>query len=101
MPSPFRCPHWDAMARLPLGVGASVRFAGEVPDAELASWYARSDVYAMPSRGEGFGLVFAGATDTCAMGMLLARLPYNKSALSCDSESMVRRFIAGNNGAAQ
>lgn len=26
----------------------------------------------------GAGLVFAGLTDTCAMGMLLARLPYNR-----------------------
>lgn len=26
----------------------------------------------------GFGLVFAAITNTCAMGMLLAKLPYNK-----------------------
>jgi rhodanese-related sulfurtransferase len=26
----------------------------------------------------GMGLVFAGVTNTCAMGMLLARLPYNQ-----------------------
>lgn len=29
----------------------------------------------------GAGLVFAGVTDTCGMGMLLARMPWNK----CDS----------------
>ncbi|GAB4159246.1 MAG: rhodanese-like domain-containing protein [Cyanobacteria bacterium J069] len=28
----------------------------------------------------GAGLVFAGLTDTCAMGMLLAKLPYNQRA---------------------
>ncbi len=28
----------------------------------------------------GAGLMFAGLTDTCAMGMLLARLPYNRGA---------------------
>lgn len=28
----------------------------------------------------GAGLVFAGLTDTCAMGMMLARMPWNKSA---------------------
>ena len=28
----------------------------------------------------GSGLVFAGVTDTCAMGMLIARLPYNRPA---------------------
>jgi rhodanese-related sulfurtransferase len=27
----------------------------------------------------GSGLVFAGISDTCAMGMLLAKLPYNRS----------------------
>jgi rhodanese-related sulfurtransferase len=42
----------------------------------------------------GSGLIFAGVTDTCAMGMLLARLPYNRAAVSCDTESIVRQFIA-------
>ncbi|MDY7015772.1 MAG: rhodanese family protein, partial [Cyanobacteriota bacterium] len=28
----------------------------------------------------GAGLIFAGATNTCAMGMLLAKLPYNQRA---------------------
>ena len=31
----------------------------------------------------GSGLVFAGVTDTCAMGLLIAKLPYNRPA-SCD-----------------
>ena len=47
----------------------------------------------------GSGLVFAGATDTCAMGMLLARLPYNRAAASCDTESIVRQFLADEGGA--
>jgi rhodanese-related sulfurtransferase len=42
----------------------------------------------------GSGLVFAGLTDTCAMGMLLARLPYNRGAATCDTESIVRQFLA-------
>ena len=42
----------------------------------------------------GSGLVFAGVTDTCAMGMLLAKLPYNRGAASCDTESIVRQFLA-------
>jgi len=42
----------------------------------------------------GSGLVFAGLTDTCAMGMLLARLPYNRGAASCDTETIVREFLA-------
>lgn len=41
----------------------------------------------------GSGLVFAGITNTCAMGMLLAKLLSNRAA-SCDTESMVRRFVA-------
>ena len=41
----------------------------------------------------GTGLVFAGVTDTCAMGMLLARLPYNRGAATCDTEAIVRQFI--------
>ncbi len=27
----------------------------------------------------GAGLVFAGITDTCGMGMMLARMPWNRS----------------------
>jgi rhodanese-related sulfurtransferase len=42
----------------------------------------------------GSGLVFAGVTDTCAMGMLLAKLPYNRPA-SCDVDAMVRALKAG------
>ncbi len=37
----------------------------------------------------GSGLVFAGVTDTCMLGMLLGKLPYNRPA-SCDVPSMVR-----------
>jgi len=37
----------------------------------------------------GLGLVYAGATDTCAMAMLLSKLPYNRGA-SCDVQAMVR-----------
>jgi len=39
----------------------------------------------------GSGLVFAGITDTCMMGMLIAKLPYNRTA-SCDVQSMVRQL---------
>jgi rhodanese-related sulfurtransferase len=41
----------------------------------------------------GSGLVFSGITDTCGMGMLLARLPYNRGAVTCDTESIVRQFL--------
>ena len=42
----------------------------------------------------GSGLVFAGVTDSCTMGMLLARLPYNQPA-SCDVPAMVRALASG------
>ena len=42
----------------------------------------------------GAGLVFAGATDNCTMGMLLARLPHNRPA-SCDVPAMVRALTTG------
>ena len=42
----------------------------------------------------GSGLVFAGVTDTCAMGMLLAKLPYNRGA-ACDVPAMVGALRRG------
>ena len=41
-----------------LGIRRSITFAGFVPDAELADHYRLADVFAMPSTGEGFGIVF-------------------------------------------
>ena len=42
----------------------------------------------------GSGLVFAGVSDTCTMGMALARLPYNRPA-SCDVAVMMRALTSG------
>jgi rhodanese-related sulfurtransferase len=42
----------------------------------------------------GSGLVFAGVTDICGLGLLLARLPYNRPA-SCDVGAMVQALISG------
>lgn len=53
-------PRIEAMAR-ELGVEQSVVFAGFVPDDELADHYRLADVFAMPSTGEGFGIVFLEA----------------------------------------
>jgi glycosyltransferase involved in cell wall biosynthesis len=38
-----------------LGLTDSVRFAGYVPDDELASWYAAASLFVFPSLYEGFG----------------------------------------------
>lgn len=43
------------------GVSQSITFAGFVPDEELADHYRLADVFAMPSTGEGFGIVFLEA----------------------------------------
>lgn len=42
----------------------------------------------------GSGLVFAGVSNTCTMGLLLAKLPYNQTA-SCDVPTMVRALASG------
>lgn len=44
-----------------LGVEESVTVAGYVPDHELCGFYNLCDVFAMPSKGEGFGIVFLEA----------------------------------------
>ena len=43
------------------GVADSVHFLGRLPIEELAACYAKADVFAMPSSGEGFGLVYLEA----------------------------------------
>jgi len=44
-----------------LGLEEAVRFVGFVPEAEKVSWYNLADVFVLPSRLEGFGLVAAEA----------------------------------------
>jgi phosphatidylinositol alpha-1,6-mannosyltransferase len=44
-----------------LGVADAVRFLGRVSDTELSELYRRASLFAMPSRQEGFGLVYAEA----------------------------------------
>jgi phosphatidylinositol alpha-1,6-mannosyltransferase len=52
--------HRDQAAKLGLSP-KQVEFRGFVPDAELESIWANTTVFAMPSRGEGFGLVYIEA----------------------------------------
>jgi phosphatidylinositol alpha-1,6-mannosyltransferase len=53
-------PRLEALAR-ETGVVDRVVFAGWVPDAELPDYFALAHVFAMPSTGEGFGIVFLEA----------------------------------------
>jgi rhodanese-related sulfurtransferase len=41
----------------------------------------------------GAGLTFAAVTNTCAMGMMLAKLPYNRGA-KCDMDKIVAQLVA-------
>lgn len=50
----------EALARTG-GVASHVVFAGRVADGDLPDHYALADVFAMPSTGEGFGIVFLEA----------------------------------------
>lgn len=42
--------------------------------------------------GVGGGLTFAALSNTCAMGTLLSKLPYNRGA-SCDAQSVVAQLV--------
>jgi rhodanese-related sulfurtransferase len=45
----------------------------------LLGWFVHRDFFAL-SAFIGAGLVFAGVTDTCGMGLLLAKAPWNQAA---------------------
>jgi phosphatidylinositol alpha-1,6-mannosyltransferase len=53
-------PRLEQLAR-EVGIAGRVVFAGQVADADLADYFALADVFAMPSTGEGFGIVFLEA----------------------------------------
>lgn len=60
-----------------LGVAHAVRFPGKVPVAELPDLYRAADLFALPSTGEGFGIVFleAMACGTPAIGLNVGGAP--------------------------
>lgn len=53
-------------------VAGSLVFTGTILGAFVSPWFL------LLSGFVGAGLVFAGVTNTCALGMLLAKLPYNQ-----------------------
>jgi hypothetical protein len=57
--------------------------AGSIGLSSILDWLAA---------GSGGGLAAAAPTNTCAMGMLLSRLPHNRGA-TCDIRTVVSRFV--------
>jgi len=53
-------PLLEALAK-DCGVEKAVQFLGRVPDRQLSKLYSEASVFAMPSRQEGFGLVYLEA----------------------------------------
>lgn len=88
-----------AGANLPLVKGESkvwslerqVRFAagGFVLTGILLSVFA-SPYFILLSAFIGAGLMFSALTDTCGMGMILARMPWNKRPVVCEAQAEVK-----------
>lgn len=98
-------PRLEAQAR-GLDVGRRVSFLGHVTAPTLAACYRRCDVFAMPSGGEGFGLVFVeamahgkvvigaavgGTVDVIEDGVTGLLVPYGDALRLADA---VRRVLA-------
>ncbi|WP_197376579.1 rhodanese-like domain-containing protein [Mycolicibacterium baixiangningiae] len=47
----------------------------------------------------GAGLTFAALTNSCAMGMALSRLPYNRGGATCDAQTIVSQLVASDRSA--
>jgi glycosyltransferase involved in cell wall biosynthesis len=63
-----------------LGVSEQVVFAGFVAETEKAAYYRLADVYVMPGRGEGFGIVFLEAL-ACGIPAVGSKLDGSREAL--------------------
>lgn len=67
-----------------MGIEDHVSLAGFVPEAELRDHYNLCDVFAMPSKGEGFGIVFLEAL-ACGKPVVAGNQDGSRDAL-CDGE---------------
>src|SRR5262249_44550448 len=63
------------------GLTGRVVFAGHVPTGELPGYYALADVFAMPSDGEGFGIVFLEAA-ACGVPVIAGNADGSADALA-------------------
>ncbi|PPC86960.1 MAG: hypothetical protein CTY31_02315 [Hyphomicrobium sp.] len=76
-----------------IGVHESIEFVGHVPQHELQNHYARAHVFAMPSTGEGFGIVFLEAA-AAGLPVIGGNLDGSVDALA---EGRIGRLINPNN----
>jgi rhodanese-related sulfurtransferase len=78
-------PRWDLERQVRLVAGSVVLSSvlGSIAAPKL-KWIAAA---------LGGGLAFAALTNTCAMGLALSRLPYNKGT-ACDAQTVVSQLIA-------
>lgn len=63
-----------------LGLDGHVVFAGRIPEEEKADHYRLSDVFAMPGRGEGFGIVYLEAM-ACGVPVVASSLDASREAV--------------------
>ncbi len=63
-----------------LGVADRVVFTGLIPELEKVAYYSLADVFVMPSRGEGFGIVYLEAM-ACGIPTVASRLDGGREAL--------------------
>jgi asparagine synthase (glutamine-hydrolysing) len=63
-----------------LGVAAQVVFSGFVDESRKPDYYRLADAYVMPSRGEGFGIVFLEAM-ACGIPVMGSRVDGSREAL--------------------
>ncbi|KRE34661.1 sulfurtransferase [Mycobacterium sp. Soil538] len=77
-------PRWDLERQVRLVAGSIVlsSILGSIAAPKL-KWLAGA---------VGGGLTFAALSNTCAMGMLLSKLPYNRGA-SCDAQTVVAQLV--------
>lgn len=72
-------PRWDIERQIRLIVGLATLF-GSTLGLLVNPWFFTIPIFF------GAGLTFASITNTCAMGMMLSKLPYNKKGFSLEKE---------------
>ena len=71
---------WNGQHAAAVGVADRVVFAGWIPDEQKVAHYRLADAFAMPSRGEGFGIVFLEAM-ACGVPVLASTLDGSREAV--------------------